>query len=382
MLAHGSRRRHRSWRWVLIGGCGAGWAVVALSSPAVPPIAPVVPVAPPEPVQAEPAAAGKRCTIDMRLLGTMADVISNVLLRQEGKPGGEVRAFLEDAKKTSATADELLKASAVRFGIDEQSLSRSVELWKHVNCRHEPVAGYQVPDNYVKEGEAVPASVFAANVTLHVVLHELGHAVVREFDVAVLGNEETMADAFATHFLVEHMPDRALEALKARVSSLMVEAGEVPVEKWTVRGEHDNDARRAYQIAALAVAADSKKYAEVGAIVGMSEREIGNAKDYGSDIHRAWRRTLAPIMMPAGRNSREARFRADPATEDFVKAGEHTLESSISTALQSIDWHSQVTVEFVGTGGGAAWNRSKRTVTVGGDYLRRFVGQGVRTEKK
>jgi hypothetical protein len=36
----------------------------------------------------------------------------------------------------------------------------------------------------------VPVSVFAADVTLHVVLHELGHAVIRKFDLMVLGNEE------------------------------------------------------------------------------------------------------------------------------------------------------------------------------------------------
>ena len=38
---------------------------------------------------------------------------------------------------------------------------------------------------------------FARNVTVAVVLHELGHALIREFDLPVLGNEVTVADAFA-----------------------------------------------------------------------------------------------------------------------------------------------------------------------------------------
>jgi hypothetical protein len=226
----------------------------------------------------------------------------------------------------------------------------------------------------------VTVSAFAADVTLHVVLHELGHAVIREFDLMVLGNEETMADAFATHMLTEYFPERAHAVIAARVTSLMIEADEVPRNEWTVRGEHDNDARRAYQIAALAIAADERKYASIAAMVGMSEREIGSALDYGADIHRAWRRTLAPLLMPAGKESTEARVRADDATQAFVDAGEPSLRSTVESAIKRFDWHSQVTVDFVGGDGGAAWNRSKRTIKVNGEYIGRFIAQGVEAE--
>jgi hypothetical protein len=362
------------WMGVMLGGRAAPPAVV----PVVPPTVPGSP-GKVDGVAVTPASAEVACKVDLKLPGTMADIVSNVLLRVEKKPAEEVRAFVKDAQKKYRTGEEALSAAAGLFGMDRAKLAEQVEVWKHVNCEHAPVAGYQRPDSADASdagGVPVAVSAFAADVTLHVALHEMGHAVVREFDVAVLGNEETMADAFATHYLVEHMPGRALAALKARVKSLMIEAGEVPVEKWTVRGEHDNDARRAYQIAALAVAADAEKYAEVGALVGMSPREITKAKDYGADIHRAWRRTLAPIMMPMGRRSREWRFAADGATRAFVSAGEPGLEILIGEALGAIDWHSQVRVEFVAEGDGAAWNRSKRTITVGGDYLRRFVRQG------
>jgi len=201
----------------------------------------------------------------------------------------------------------------------------------------------------------------------HVVLHELGHAVIREFDLLVLGNEETMADAFATHFLIEHLPERAFDAIEDRVTSLRIEADEVPRDQWTVRGEHDNDARRAFQIVALAVAADAETYAELAESLGMSDREIADARDHGADIHRAWRRTLAPILMPPGRRSREARCRADDATRASADAGSPSLQSAIESAITKIDWHSQVTVEFVGGEGVAAWSRSKRTITVNGD---------------
>src|SRR5688572_13408984 len=110
------------------------------------------------------------------------------------------------------------------------------------------------------ESPADTVSKFAENVLLHVVLHEIGHGLVREFDLPVLGNEETKAYALATHYLTHYLTDRALDMLKTRTDSLMIEANQFPREKWTVKGEHDNDARRAFQIAALTVAADSKKY--------------------------------------------------------------------------------------------------------------------------
>jgi hypothetical protein len=63
----------------------------------------------------------------------------------------------------------------------------------------------------------------------------MGHALVREFDVPILGNEETLADAFATHYLTTYLRDRALAVLDARVRSLMIEASEVPRARWTVK---------------------------------------------------------------------------------------------------------------------------------------------------
>src|SRR5690606_28871599 len=137
-----------------------------------------------------------------------------------------------------ATGPELLRATAAHFGIGEAVLSAEVQRFEHCNCDH-------------GSGDGAPAAVtqFARAVTLHVVLHELGHALVREFDLPVLGNEETVADAFATCYLTTYLPDRAVDVLSARVTSLMIEAEDAAAIDWS--GEHEPDARRAFRIAAL-----------------------------------------------------------------------------------------------------------------------------------
>jgi hypothetical protein len=74
--------------------------------------------------------------------------------------------------------------------------------------------------------------------------------------------------------------------------------------------------------------------------------------------------------------SKEAAFTADDAMQDFAREGEPSVEDLIRSAIERFDWHSKVTVSFVGGDGGAAWSRSSRTITVNGEYVRRFVAQG------
>lgn len=318
------------------------------------------------------------CTIDLKLVGTMSDTLSNALTLGLKVPEADVQAFLADVDEKYEDEDgpELLKATAVHFKLSEDILAAEVEKFKHCNCKHGPVVDGVPMPAAEQHDDGLPVSAFAKDVTLHVVLHELGHALIREFDIPVLANEETTADAFATYYLTTYLPDRAVDVLTARTTSLMIEAGESPGVDW--RGEHDDDARRAYQIAALAVAADAEKYKALAAVVGMSENNIKKAQDYGGEIRRSWRRVLAPLWMPDGAASGEASVIYDDGNAFLIRLCEGGLASEIETAIKRFDWHSEVTVSFVNGDGKAGWNRSRRTVTVHSAYVRRFVGQGVR----
>lgn len=312
------------------------------------------------------------CTVNFELAGNMRDIVSNALTQGIKAPERDVKAFCAEADAKCDDGPELFKAAAARFNVSEDALAAEVLKFKHCNCTH--TGGGESPE--VDDG--APVSAFAKDVTLHVVLHELGHALIREFDIPVLGNEETVADAFATYYLTTHLPDRAPDVLQARVTSLMIEAGEAlgPGAKVDWSGEHDHDARRANQIAALAVAADPVKYKHVAAVVGMSESDIRKAVDYGGELRRSWRRVLAPLWMPEGTASDEARVEFDENNGFLKRVCSGGLASEIETAVRKFDWHSQVTVRFVDARGGAGWNRSSRTITVNSSYVRRFKKQG------
>lgn len=346
------------------------------------------------------------CHGDIRLRGVLADVLSNALRADFG-----IDVYAPALSEGSDTRGEaLFQRIVTKYNLDPDALKESISRHQHTNCNHGPVddsltdaalAAWRAPASAPQSGlprtpNATPAATatdtkiaasqaglvtqFARDVTLHVVLHEMGHALIREFDIPVLANEETMADAFATYYLTTHMPDRALDAVTARITSLMVEAEESAERErangidWT--SEHDHDGRRAYQIAALTIAADPEKYAKLAPLVGMSEGDIRSAVDYGGELRRSWRRVLQPLWMPDGAASEEAAVVYDETNPFLVSLCDGGLASEVETVLRRFDWHSQVTVRFIDGSGRAGWNRSTRAVTVHSEYVRRFVRQG------
>jgi hypothetical protein len=323
------------------------------------------------------------CDIDLSQPGQMRDVLSNALTLGLQLSGDEVRTFLDAERKRAADGSALLQAAARHFAKERAEVTTAVERYRHCNCRHALLPG-QVPLPQPLPDEVAPppytagvvVTLFAKDVLLHVVLHELGHALVREFDLPVLANEEALADAFATHYLLQHLPERAEAVLRARVASLMIEARAVPRGEWPVNGEHENDARRAFCIAALAVAVDAQRYAKVAELAGLSEEDVREAKDYGTEVHRSWRRTLRPLWMPAGEVSREALVLVPEREALFAQLVELGLVKELEEALRRFDWHSTVKIRFEAGDGTASWSRSARAITVKSGYVLRFLEQG------
>src|SRR5687767_14585811 len=104
---------------LLAGSIGVACSVALFSVALAQEAAPSAPQKVAEPKPQSPA--NPRCKAgDLREAGPMKDKISNVLTRAEHKSESQVQAFLKDAETRYATGDDLLKAAAEHFKIDQK----------------------------------------------------------------------------------------------------------------------------------------------------------------------------------------------------------------------------------------------------------------------
>lgn len=211
---------------------------------------------------------------------------------------------------------------------------------------------------------------FARNVTLHVMLHELGHAIFNELGVPVLTNEETMADSFASIFVTQHIYDYAPQILTDRAKSWIYEDSEVSPSDYDFKGEHDLDIRRAYQTLCVLYGADPAEFADDVAFADISQRDLDDCSDSVPDQIDAWASVVTPF---ASRTIVEVIYGEGPMKAAMQDSG---LMEYIATIAAGFLFRPGLTLHFDHCDQGAFWSNSTRTITLCDDYVARFIAQG------
>jgi hypothetical protein len=222
---------------------------------------------------------------------------------------------------------------------------------------------------------ADPELEFATNVSRHVLLHELGHALIREFELPVLGNEEDMADTFATVHVTQAMRDDAVAILKDRARSWLYEGAQVRPEDYDLKGEHELDTRRAFRTICLLYGADPAEFAHVLDWIGLSEGDASDCSDIAPDVIAGWQRVLAPHTLPEGQQSPDVvvQYGEAPHTAAVRRSG---LIEEIADIMRRYDWPRPVTLHFDSCGReGSSWSRTERKITLCDEYFARFLRQ-------
>ncbi|MEM8978995.1 MAG: DUF4344 domain-containing metallopeptidase [Pseudomonadota bacterium] len=206
-------------------------------------------------------------------------------------------------------------------------------------------------------------SQFTQDALLHVVAHEIAHALIREFDLPVLGNEETIADDFATVFVHSALPDRAGDIIRARATWLSEEDYQE-----SVFAEHNSDARRAGRAICMLYGLHPARHQDLADDFGMTEDQAYICRDTAPEIARAWRRTLAPLYIPSDARVTEARVLVGDGR--YKRALEQNgLLLTSAQLLQRFDWHALITLHFDECDGSASWRRNGRLIRICYDYI-------------
>jgi Putative metallopeptidase len=143
---------------------------------------------------------------------------------------------------------------------------------------------------------------FVVGNTLVLLLHEIGHVIIAEFQLPVLGREEDAADTYAaltmlrvgTSFTVHSLADAAkgwfFDARRDR------EIGDKPL----YYDEHNVSAQRAYQIVCLMVGSDPEKFKSLADEAKMPEDRQQTCKHDFRKASAAWDAVITPHLRQPG----------------------------------------------------------------------------------
>lgn len=127
-----------------------------------------------------------------------------------------------------------------------------------------------------------------------VVVHELGHAVISQLKLPVLGREEDAADSFATLSMLFIGTELSHTVLREAARGLWLVAhrdkstGQVPA----AYDEHGLDMQRAYQIVCLMVGSDPKGFREVATIAKIPPERQETCVDDFAQAADSWESLL------------------------------------------------------------------------------------------
>jgi hypothetical protein len=223
---------------------------------------------------------------------------------------------------------------------------------------------------------------FVVGNLLFVLGHELGHAVIAEFDLPVLGREEDTADVYAISkaltIVNNELSHRAL--MRASTAWFMSARrarrdGEAPA----YHEQHGLDEQRAYHIICLMVGSDPDRFKALADEHRLPEdRRQSCRRDYHVAT-RSWQRVMAPNLRAAGAPKAEVkvvygetRGPVDGVAQSLrdIRILEHMAEF----AAEQYRWPAPITLEMRSCGeAAAAFTFASRTVHVCYEMVDEFV---------
>lgn len=152
------------------------------------------------------------------------------------------------------------------------------------------------------ESDAMDFALHDAEYTMY---HEIGHLLVNELDLPVLGKEEDAADALAVILMLNDTADLD-ESANALVDSAdgwyynAVKANRATVEDLMYYDSHSLDIQRAYAMVCMMVGAQPEAFKETADGFNMDADGQAQCSYTYSDAERAWNKLLEPFLAVEG----------------------------------------------------------------------------------
>ena len=212
---------------------------------------------------------------------------------------------------------------------------------------------------------------FVAGNVLFAMVHEVGHMLIAEMGLPVLGREEDAADAFATLTglkMGDAFSDRVLTQ-SARGWFLSDRRNSKENVKMVFYDEHGLDRQRAYNIVCLMVGSDPEKFEHLAEMTKLPPERRGTCQGDYSNASWSWEQALKPHLRAEGQPKTEIPVTYhDSKQYDLFARGFRKLEMLEEVANHLSDryvWRRPITLEMADCGEPMAhWDLSTQKITV------------------
>lgn len=236
-----------------------------------------------------------------------------------------------------------------------------------MGSRHQTLGGAFLAASLAASAQAAEITPFIEANIADTLFHEIGHALVSEFDLPVLGQEEDAADAFATLEMIRLYEKDAGDALVDVAAAWLV------LDSWTDRedldfyDEHDLDAQRGYRIICNLYGTDPIAYRAEADWAELPEEERERCEFDGPQTFDDWETMLAPHVLPE--NAPPASVTVEygdgpPALRAAVMAS-GLFEWAAEASASEFDWPAPLTLAAEACGeANAFWDPEAKRVTL------------------
>ena len=136
----------------------------------------------------------------------------------------------------------------------------------------------------------------AIQALMYMIIHELAHALIHNYDLPVVGKEEDAADSLAGVLLSEYFEGGQEAVLDAATFFDLISANRKELTDEDFWDEHSLDEQRLYNALCYVYGSDPKQYADVKKIAGFpTERAELCEEDYAK-LADSWDVLLAPYV--------------------------------------------------------------------------------------
>lgn len=141
------------------------------------------------------------------------------------------------------------------------------------------------------DGEPKEAAIQAL---MYMIIHELAHALIHNYDLPVVGKEEDAADGLASVLLSEYFEGGQEAVLDAATFFDLISANRKELTDEDFWDEHSLDEQRLYNALCYVYGSDPKKYADIKKVAGFPTERADLCEEEYAKLADSWEVLLEP----------------------------------------------------------------------------------------